>query len=122
METAWFIRNSIRFVLRRSLGGYEREQGHVASSFEGLRHDALVLAASAGFWRRQDFGMRRNKATQKLRIFIVDRGNLFCTEKTRFFYISCWDRHMVRGKEEGGREHRALSGFPFAFPLSSLRT
>lgn len=62
----------------------ERQECHVAGPFQCLRHHPLVLGAGSGFGGGQNLGVRRHKAAQELGVLVVDVGNLFCAEKTRF--------------------------------------
>ncbi len=52
-----------------------------------LSHHSLVLGAGAGAVVRQNFGVRRHKTAQGLRIFIVHGANFVGAKITLFFYL-----------------------------------
>lgn len=63
--------------------------------FERAGYHSLVLTAVAGFFGRQNFGMRRHKAAQKLRVFVIHVGNFFTAEQADFFSLLL-DSHINR--------------------------
>jgi len=81
----------------------------VAGALEALGHHALVLAAGAGLFGGEDFGMRGHEAADELRVLVVHEGNLLGAEEAGFFNIGWgWNWHRVGVK--GVRGVREVGG------------
>jgi len=52
----------------------------VPRALQGGGNHALVFAASPGLVGREDLGMRRHKAADKLRVFIIHERNFLRAE------------------------------------------
>lgn len=55
--------------------------------FECLRSHALVLGAGARFFGSENLGVRTHEPAQKLRVLVVNVGNLLGAKKTSFFNL-----------------------------------
>jgi hypothetical protein len=70
-----------------ALRGNKGQKRHVPGLFKRLGYHALVLGAGAGAVVGQNFGMRRHKAPQGLRIFVVYGADFVAAKIALFFNL-----------------------------------
>lgn len=54
----------------------------MAGPLQGAGHEFLVFLAGAGAFASEDFGMRRHKPAQELRVFVINIRDFSLTQQT----------------------------------------
>ena len=62
----------------------ERNKGDVASPFEGMRQEALMMGAGASDAPGQDFPLLGDKTAQTLDVFVINHFHLFHAKSAHF--------------------------------------